>query len=227
MFAFDNRTTNDALRGFWNSSYEPLLPQNTYNSTVQQSLVALISNHPILQGVNVFIGGSSSYRGGAWNNGTVRVAQWSDGTPLVGVLQVGNSVRVDLSMYPPSSDAGFGYWISTTDGARLMANAIKFTITNSTGCSSYSNCGTCATAGCQWCLDTNSCGPRSNTCPDRIVNPVDCPITCNWPNCTSCLAPELNGQCSWCLDNYSCIPYSQSSACGGDINNRKFCPPRV
>jgi len=227
MFALDNRTNNDALRGSWNNNYAPLIPQNTYLSSGQNVLVPLISSHPILQGVNSFNGGSYSFRGGAWNVNATRVASWSDGTPLVGVLQVGNSVRVDLSFYPVSSDAGgSGYWIAATDGARLMANAILYTINNTGSCSAYTNCGSCASARCQWCLDSNTCSTPNTSCPDRIVNPSDCPINCNYSNCTSCLAPEVQSQCSWCLDNYTCVPAANSNKCSGDINNRKFCPPR-
>jgi len=222
MFGFDNVTSNDALRGTWNNNYWALIPQNTYLTNGPFTLVPLISSHPILNGVNSLNGGTSSFRGGAWNSAAQQVAQWSDGTPLVGVITVGSSVRVDLSLYPPSSDAGSGYWVSSTDGARLMANAIAYTIGSS--CSQFSRCSNCTYGGCQWCLDTNTCSSPSTSCPDRIVNPSDCPVDCGHSKCSTCLDPSRAGQCSWCLDTHSCVPASESNNCKGDINDIKYCP---
>jgi len=222
MFGFDNVTAGDALRGTWNNNYWAIVPEDSYIYTGPNILVPLIPGHPILNGVKSFNGGSYSFRGGSWNDATQQVAQWDDGNPFVGVISVGSSVRVDLSMYPPSSDARSGYWLSSTDGARLMANAIAYTIGSS--CGSFSSCGTCTSGGCQWCLDTNTCGSPSTSCPDRIVNPSDCPIDCKHSKCSTCLDPSRAGQCSWCLDTHSCVPASDSVNCKGDINDRKYCP---
>jgi len=221
MFAFDNVTSNDALRGLWNNNYWGIIPQNTYLNSGDSTLNPLISGHPILNGVTSFDGGSFSYRGGAWGPSTLRVASWSDGTPMVGVINIGSAVRVDLAFYPPSSDGCSGCWVSSTQGARLMVNALAFTM-NTGSCSSYSTCNSCATNKCQWCLDTNSCSSPSTSCPDRIVNPLDCPTKCEGSKCTTCLSVN-KGLCSWCLDNNSCI-LKTSTICRGEINNIKFCP---
>jgi hypothetical protein len=99
----------------------------------------VVPGHPIMQNVNSFSGGSSSFR----PSGTLLsphgelVAQWSDGRVLVAVSsQYPN--RADLGFYPPSSDVTSTWWVSSTDGARLMANALLYTI--QTGPSCYPNC---------------------------------------------------------------------------------------
>ena len=59
--------------------------------------------------------------------GTTLVAHWSNGEPLVGVRDGPVQGRiVGLNLFPPSSDAQDGFWDATTDGAQLMANALRF-----------------------------------------------------------------------------------------------------
>lgn len=87
--------------------------------------------HPILEGVSTFGGGSSSYRPATTSiqSGATRVADWTDGTPLVATKRYGTARRVDLGFFPPSSDIRSDFWDSGTDGARLMANALKWVTT--------------------------------------------------------------------------------------------------
>lgn len=83
--------------------------------------------HPIMTGVATFNGGSSGYRGsGALNAGATEVARWSSGELLVSYKPVATGMVVSLNMYPPSSDARGDFWTASTDGARLMANALTF-----------------------------------------------------------------------------------------------------
>ena len=84
-------------------------------------------SHQTMANVTTFGGGSSSFRPAfsATVTGT-RIADWSDGTVLVGVRQIGNSLRADLGFYPPSTDATSSGWVATTDGAVLMANTLSF-----------------------------------------------------------------------------------------------------
>jgi len=80
---------------------------------------------PILAGVNSFDGGSSSYRStGTVHPAALRVADWSDGSPLAVIRRMGRVHRVDLNFFPPSSGAQSDFWEQTTDGARFMANAL-------------------------------------------------------------------------------------------------------
>src|SRR5690606_24692229 len=50
--------------------------------------------------------------------------------------------RVDLGFFPPSSDRGPANWDASTDGARLMANALLYTLAGDEGClADYNNDG--------------------------------------------------------------------------------------
>ncbi len=84
-------------------------------------------NSPLMTGVSSFDGGTSSYHSvGSVNAKAMRVADWSDGEPLVVTRIVNGVPRVDLSLWPPSSDARSDLWVDSTDGATLMANALQF-----------------------------------------------------------------------------------------------------
>ncbi|MBN8597765.1 MAG: hypothetical protein J0L78_08840 [Planctomycetes bacterium] len=95
------------------------------NSAASLGAIAL-PNHPIVNGVSVFSGGTRSARpdGTALTAGATLVASWSDGKPLVAVGPKIN--RADLGMYAPSSDAESNLWASNTDGAKLLANALVY-----------------------------------------------------------------------------------------------------
>jgi hypothetical protein len=81
---------------------------------------------PLLTGVRAFSGGTSSKRSlVALAAGATQVAHWSDGTPFLAVM----GHVVGLNFYPPSSDARADFWAASTDGARLIANALATTTT--------------------------------------------------------------------------------------------------
>jgi len=94
---------------------------------------AFAGGHPVLSGVQSFSGGTGSYQPNTnlvvANVGATRLADWSDGsTPLVVTRAVGSARRVDLGFYTASSDAGGGaFWTASTDGDKLMANALTWT----------------------------------------------------------------------------------------------------
>jgi hypothetical protein len=203
------------------TEYLAILPQSG-DLTGRQSLSPLMQ-HEILNGVNSVDGGSSSYRGGKWNSNAIKIAQWTDGTPFVGATTVNGVRRVDISLYPPSSDVRSDFWNSSTDGAKLMANALNWVLNNVDQCGKYSDCLDCATNGCQWCLDSNTCSKPTKTCPDRITNPSFCPFSCSqFSTCSTCVNSQNGGECSWCLDSSSCVP--ENTDCADVINNQKFCP---
>lgn len=87
--------------------------------------------HPIFDGVATFSGGTSSYRPDTFavDAAATRVADWTDGRPLVATRKIGSARRVDLGFYPPSSDARDDFWNAGTDGALLMANALDWVST--------------------------------------------------------------------------------------------------
>ncbi len=86
--------------------------------------------HPLLAGVSSFATGSS----GAYRStstlvaGTTRIVDYSDGTPLAVAKAISTPLglrpRLDLNFYPASSSVNSGYWDASTDGGRLMANAL-------------------------------------------------------------------------------------------------------
>ncbi|MEW6470573.1 MAG: GEVED domain-containing protein, partial [Bacteroidota bacterium] len=87
--------------------------------------------HPVMAGVSSFNGGTGSWRPSTFavNPAATRIADWSDGHPLVAVRTINGSRRVDLGMWPVSNDAYSGSWLPSTDGAKLMANALFYSST--------------------------------------------------------------------------------------------------
>ena len=127
MFSF-NPSVPLRLDGRWRSgAYEPFtfsLTQRVRNLTIVKTQPL----HPILNGVATFDGGTSSYHGIVTTQGCADVvARWSNGQPLVATRLGPSGGRVvGLNFFPPSSDASSSYWISSTDGEILMANALRF-----------------------------------------------------------------------------------------------------
>lgn len=128
VFALDE-TAPFALSGRWRAGrYDPLsLGQQAVGASLV--LKPLRLQHPILEGVLQFNSGGLGfhYAGLTVNPCAEVVASWSNDEPLVAVCsgpQGGNVVA--LNMFPPSSDAGMDGWPVATDGARLMANALRF-----------------------------------------------------------------------------------------------------
>ncbi len=84
-----------------------------------------VPGSPLLSGVTTFDGGTSSYYDpGTLTPGSVDVADWSNGTPLVATRLVNDSLVVLLNFFPPSSDARGDFWVATTSGTQLMVNAL-------------------------------------------------------------------------------------------------------
>ncbi len=119
----------DMMQGRWNIEQYYVIPRGGHEVGPPAILGRVYdSAHPIMQGVSVFDGGSSSYRPSTFDiaPGAIRVADWSDGRPLVATEIVGGVQRVDLGFSPLSSDIIDGSWNASTDGARLMANALTW-----------------------------------------------------------------------------------------------------
>jgi hypothetical protein len=98
----------------------------TQTSSAGLTLVKDLPSHPLLDAVGSFNGGSSSYQNSSigLTAGSTLVAHWSNGQPLVGAKDIGAGHFAGLNFFPPSSDARSDLWVSSTDGARLMANAL-------------------------------------------------------------------------------------------------------
>ena len=103
----------------------------TFASQQQPSGLTMVKDvptHPILSGVGSFTGGSSSYHHtNAVVSGATQVAHWSNNRPLVAEwVPDGSGTVVALNFYPPSSSARSDFWVASTDGDTLMANALTF-----------------------------------------------------------------------------------------------------
>ena len=138
-FANSTATVNRRLEGRWRTGgdYE-IVRSGSGNASGSATLGTIVMpGHPIMAGVNSFDGGTSSFR----PSGTMLsphgqlVAQWSDGRVLA-AASTQFPGRADLGMYPPSADVSATWWMTSTDGARLMANALLYTI----GESCYPDC---------------------------------------------------------------------------------------
>lgn len=104
------------------------LPFTTGSATsgTTQTLVADLPSHPLLDGVASFNGGTSSFRNSpiAITAGSTLVAHWSDGQPLVGARDMAPGRIAGLNFFPPSNNGRSDFWLATTDGGRLMSDAL-------------------------------------------------------------------------------------------------------
>ena len=121
-------STSGQLCGTFDSSdywaIEPGLLNNNSNATLGH---IYLPSDPLLAGVTSFDGGSISDRiNGGVHSGATRVADWSDGTPLLVTRNFGSgATEVAVNFYPPSSAQYAGLWVSTTDGGKILANAFN------------------------------------------------------------------------------------------------------
>lgn len=125
VFAVSTTTVGRSLGGRWqdNPDYEAIICR-TGNASGAASLGTIHDpNHPTVQGVST-LSGTNIFRtnGTGIHPGSTLIASWNDGKPLVVEGSVPN--RVDLGLFPPSSDINGAYW--TGDGAALMANALEY-----------------------------------------------------------------------------------------------------
>jgi hypothetical protein len=136
---FANASATLSLSGRWVSGgYESIIGGSGQTQGAATLGTVHQPAHPIMAGVTSFDGGTSSYRPTMTNltPGSVSIADWSDGRVLVAVGA--NPRSVGLGFYPPSSDCRVDFWASSTDGARLMANALLFAAQAGGTC--YANC---------------------------------------------------------------------------------------
>lgn len=119
---------SDWMQGRWESQGYFGIPRGTFTTGSASLGTVFDSGHPIMAGVSSLDGGTSSYRpvGASIVGGATRIADWSDGAPLVVTRTIGGVRRVDLTIFPPSSDVRVDLWDSTSDGALLMANALTW-----------------------------------------------------------------------------------------------------
>jgi hypothetical protein len=116
------------ITGQWqNGGYTPFNPGSQSSGSMLTLGTIYDPSSPLLAGVRTFSGGSSSYYStGTLRAGAIRVADWSNGAPLI-VLNPGFNGRiVSLNFFPPSSDIRSDFWDASTDGLQLMVNSLNF-----------------------------------------------------------------------------------------------------
>ena len=124
--------TIGTMMGRWNAGSYRAIPRTSQYQASHAFLGGIYEpSHPIMQGVTSFDGGfdgaNGSYRPGTNGiaAGAQRIADWTDGRPLVVTLETNGSRIVNLGFYPVSAALGYlSYWNPATDGARLLANAM-------------------------------------------------------------------------------------------------------
>ena len=150
VFANSTTTTERRLGGRWvTGGYEVIVSQGGNHSGPATLGAVHDATHPVMAGVTSFDGGTGGYRplSTALTPGSTLIAEWSDGKVLV--AEGASSRRIDLGLFPSSSNCFTGGWVASTNGARLMANALLHTA------------GTPVTAYC-FCDGTGSASPCGN-----------------------------------------------------------------
>jgi hypothetical protein len=126
-FAFSNELS---IGGRWQTGNYSVFQLGDQSESVVLTLGTIYdAGNPILNGVSSFNGGNSSYYNTfpGMRAGAIRVADWSNGVPLIGTDVTSFNGRVaGLNFYPPSSDSRSDFWNSTTDGGLIMANSLNY-----------------------------------------------------------------------------------------------------
>lgn len=107
------------------------LPTTTPSQTEYTPLSlgsVLVPSSPLLTGVTSFNGGPSSYHAAnpVLNPGAVDVANWSDGEILLATQTINGYETVELNFFPVSNSVRGDFWDSSTDGTRIMTNALLY-----------------------------------------------------------------------------------------------------
>jgi len=120
------------------SDYQVIVPSSATGFSHAYLGMIHMPGHPLMSGVTSFDGGDGSYRSTSTTlaPGGYRVADWTDGTMLITARDNagagGNRKRVDLGMFPASSDVEPGFfWLSSTSGATIMKNALQYVASSS------------------------------------------------------------------------------------------------
>jgi hypothetical protein len=99
--------------------YLPYTPGGYQFAPVGLGAVAM-PTHPIMAGITTFRGPNIAYHDVAHLPAATLVASFDIGRPLVATRQVGAGRTVLLGFYPVR------FWDTSTDGERLMANALRW-----------------------------------------------------------------------------------------------------
>jgi hypothetical protein len=116
---------------FVSGGYMPFNGTSQSSGTVLSLGTRLIPNHPLLDAVGNFNGGTNSFHNtGTLAPGAIRIADWSNGVPLLTAMPGKKGRVAALNFFPPSTVSRADLWDRTTDGAALLGNAINWTARN-------------------------------------------------------------------------------------------------
>ncbi len=107
----------------------PIVYPNNQSAGGGLTLGTYTAGDPLMNGVTSFNIGSAGFgaSGLTLQAGATSVASYNNGTNLVAKKTIGNARTVSLNFFPPSSLSRSDFWVSTTDGGKLMTNAIMWT----------------------------------------------------------------------------------------------------
>lgn len=125
------------LGAYNTAAYRVLTPGGQLQGTVRTLGAVSLPSHPIMEGVTSFNGGTGSYRSGsaAITPGSYVIARYDNseyfilGKENVGPLAVR---RASLNFLPVSADALANSWVTSTSGALIMANALRWVANSNT-----------------------------------------------------------------------------------------------
>src|SRR5690606_8492362 len=123
------KPTDYTLGGRYAADYALMAPRKPTTSVVSLGDVVEPSS-PLLAGVSTFAcaagtGLYCNHLSGPPLDGALRVASWSDGSPLVLRGEFGGHRVVELNFFAGSKQSS-GAWDAATDGAKLIRNALKY-----------------------------------------------------------------------------------------------------
>ena len=146
--AFWSMESNFITGRFSTSNYWCIDPNTSYTTSQAYLGTVYNANSPIMAGVTSFNGGYDSWRPyyHTIDPLATRVADWSDGAPLIATRTIGGTHRVDLGFWPVSNDVYSGDWLPSTNGALIMANSLIYSA-NKSGWLHYLPASGVATAG--------------------------------------------------------------------------------
>jgi VCBS repeat-containing protein len=109
--------------------YVPFTPGEVKRFIARRLGQVLLPDHALMAGVSSFHGGPYSLHNNVGvRSGATLVAKYDNGVPLVAFKPVAKNYVVGLNFYSPSSAYDSNFWVKSTDGGKLMANALKFSV---------------------------------------------------------------------------------------------------
>ncbi len=119
-----------AIPGFTYASYAPTVTTGASNNrTGTSTLGTITAGDALVRNVTTFDAGTARYGSQTLtlNSGASTVAFYADGGPLAVKRTIGTARTVTLNFYAPSSTVRADFWLASTHGDRLMANALMWT----------------------------------------------------------------------------------------------------